>query len=103
MKPGKGALTPIAGGFLRWNAMSDQADRQRQLNVAVPALVAIDEILQEERNVALLQIAAPAQLLGDVGGNVLRPVLRGVKGNHADRAFILALEQVENDRLEFAA
>jgi hypothetical protein len=59
-----------------------------KLNIAVPAQVAIDEILREERNVALLQIAPPAQLMGDVGGNVLRPVLGGVKDNHAHRAFI---------------
>jgi hypothetical protein len=78
-------LTPIAAGFLRWNAMSDQADRQRHLNVAVPALVAIDEMPEEERNVAaLLQIAALPQQLSDVGGNVLRPLLGGVESNHAD-------------------
>ena len=69
----------------------------------IAAFVAIDEILQEERNVALLQIATPAQLLGDIAGNVLRPFFGGVEGDDADRAFILALEQVENDRLEFAA
>jgi hypothetical protein len=40
---------------------------QRQLNVAAPAVVAIYEILQEEWNIALLQIAAPAQFVGNVG------------------------------------
>ena len=45
---------------------SVEPDRQRQLDVAVAAFVAVDEILKEERNVALLQIAALAQFLGDV-------------------------------------
>jgi hypothetical protein len=33
---------------------SHQAHRQRELNVPISAFVAINEILQEERNVALL-------------------------------------------------
>jgi hypothetical protein len=45
---------------------SDQAHRQWKLDVAMSTLVAIDEVLQEERNVAHLQIAAPADLLRDV-------------------------------------
>ena len=64
------------------------------------AFVAIDEVLQEERNVTLLQVAAPAQLLGDVGGNVLRPFFGGIEADHANRVFILAGQQVENDGLE---
>jgi hypothetical protein len=36
-------------------------------------LQAIAKILQEKGNVAQLQIAAPAQFMGEVGGDVLRP------------------------------
>ena len=38
-----------------------------------------------------------AELLGDVGRNVLRPVLGSVEGNDTDGIFILSFEQVEND------
>jgi hypothetical protein len=69
------------------------------LDIAIAAFVAIDEILQEERNIALLQIAALAQIVGDIGGNVLRP-FRGGEGDDADRVFILAGQQVENDGIE---
>jgi hypothetical protein len=48
------------------------------LDVVITAFVAVDELLQEERNVRLLQVAAPPQLLGDIGGYVLRPVFRRV-------------------------
>jgi hypothetical protein len=66
----------------------------------IPTLVAVDEILQKERNVALQHIAAPTQLLGDIGGYVLRPVLGGIEGNHADRAFILTGQKVGDDSLQ---
>jgi hypothetical protein len=45
---------------------ADQAHREWQLDVAKAAFVTIDEVLQEERNVAPLQIAAPTQLLCDI-------------------------------------
>ena len=73
---------------------SDQAHGQRQLYVAVAAFVAVDEVLEEERNVAHLQIAAPAQLMGDICGDVLRPALGGVEGDDADRVVVLAGQQV---------
>jgi hypothetical protein len=53
---------------------SNQTDRQRQLDIVIPTLVAVDKILQKERNVPLLQVAATPQLVGDVGGDILAPV-----------------------------
>ena len=56
---------------MRWNAAAlHQAHRQRQLNVVVSAFVLLDEILQIDRDVAQLQIAAPAQLVGNVARDV---------------------------------
>jgi hypothetical protein len=96
-------LILIPAGFVRWNAIVRRADRQRQLDVAKPALIAIHEILQEECNIKLLPIATLAQLIGDIGANVLRPVLGGVEGNHPDRALILTGQKVENNGLSTAA
>jgi hypothetical protein len=74
--------------------------RERQLDIAVPAFVAIGEILQEERDISRLQIAAPAQLVGDVFRDVLRPALGSVKGDHADRVFVLPGQQISDDSLK---
>jgi hypothetical protein len=41
---------------------SDQTHRQRQLNVSVPPLMTTGEVLEEERDVPHLQIAAPPYL-----------------------------------------
>ena len=82
---------------------SDQADRQRQLDVPIPALIAIDEVLQKERNVALLQIAAPPQLLGDIGGNVLRAFLGSIEPDQVNWIFILTGQRVDNDASSSAA
>src|SRR5882762_674141 len=75
-------------------------NRQWQLDVVIPAFIAVDEVLQEERNVTLLQVAALPQHLGDIGGYVLRPVFGGVEGDDADRVLILPLQQVEDDGFE---
>jgi hypothetical protein len=56
----------------------------------VPAFVSIDEMLQAKRHIAGLQIATPAQFLGDVRRYVLRPFLNGVEGDDALRALVLA-------------
>ena len=64
----------------------DQADRQRQLDVAVAAFMAVDEILQVERNVTLLQIAAPAQFKRNVGRDVFHQrsaVLKPIRSSGA--------------------
>ena len=56
MKPGRGALTPIAAGFLRWKAM---VQTRRRLNCrAILSLVAIDEVLEMRGHVVQLQVAA---------------------------------------------
>jgi hypothetical protein len=68
--------------------------RQRQLDIAVTAFVTIGEIQQEERNIALLQIAAPPELMGNIDGDVFRPVFGGVEGDDADRAVILTGQQI---------
>src|SRR5260221_8220509 len=49
---------------------SSEAHRKRQLHVVVSSLIPIDESPKEKRNVAQLQIAAPAQFMGDVCRNV---------------------------------
>jgi hypothetical protein len=52
--------------------------------------MAFDEILKFRRQVSVLQIAAPADFLGDVPGDVARPTLERVKAEHSDRTRILA-------------
>jgi hypothetical protein len=66
----------------------------------IDSIVSIDEVLQRCRHVAQLQIAAPAQLDRDVGGNIARPALDGIEGENAYRVFVLALEQVHDHDLE---
>jgi hypothetical protein len=61
------------------------------LNVAKPALIAVDEILRAERNIHLPQIAAPTQLVGYIGRNVLRPFLDGVEADDANEGVQLDL------------
>jgi hypothetical protein len=77
-----------------------QPHRQRQLNVAVAAFVAVDKILQEKRNVALLQVAAAPQLVGDLDGNIAAPACVDIENDNPDRTGILAGEQIHDDGLE---
>jgi hypothetical protein len=69
-------LKPIAAGFLRWNARSEDAERERQLDVAVAAFVTVGEVLKTKRHVPHLQVTAVAQLVGDI--------FRDVQAGHAD-------------------
>jgi hypothetical protein len=55
--------------------------------VAVVAFVALDEILDARGHVAQLQIATPAQFMGDVFRYVLRPALGGIESDDPDRVF----------------
>lgn len=87
----KASLVSITNPPLERHAL-DHADWQRQLDVVVAALIAIDEILQEERHVAPLLVATPAQFPCDVDENVLRPFFCGVKGHDSDRAFELPVQ-----------
>jgi hypothetical protein len=79
---------------------SNQTHRQGQLDVAATAFIPVGEILQGQGNVTHLQIATPAQFMGDVCGNVFRPSFGGVEGNDADRVIVLAGKQVLNDGLK---
>src|ERR1700761_8179020 len=53
-----------------------------------------------ERHVTELQVATLAQLVGDVGRNVLRPAICGVEGNDAHRVAELSLEHAHDHRLK---
>lgn len=64
------------------------------------AFVHLDKVLDRRRHVAHLQVAAPAQLMGHVLGDILRPALGGVEGDHPDGAGILAGQKVGNDGLK---
>jgi hypothetical protein len=61
------------------------------------AFVLVNEVLQEERNVAHLQIAALAQFSGDIDRNILRPALGGIEGNDASGVFAQPGEQVSDN------
>jgi hypothetical protein len=47
-----------------------------------------------------LEIAAPAQLAGDILRNILGPVLGRIEGDDADRAAILAGEEILDNCFE---
>src|SRR5258705_6412078 len=95
INPGNGALVPIAPAFCA-RTPSHEAHRKRQLYVLIPPFISVHKVLQEEGHVTYLQIAAPAQFVGDVCRNVLRPFFGDVEGDDADWVFVLALEQVED-------
>src|ERR1700722_12456006 len=81
----------ISGGLLMLTGSAEAADSR------VPAFVSAHKVVQEERHIAHLKIAALTQLVGHVSGYILRPLLSGVEGNDADRAFILTFEQTDDD------
>ena len=57
--------------------------RQRQLHIVITAFVPICEILQVKRDVSRLQVAAAAQFVRYVLGNIFRPALGGIEGDDA--------------------
>jgi hypothetical protein len=67
--------------------------------LAAAAIMSLDEIPDAFGQFAILQIAAPAQLVG-VLRDVARPPLGGVKTENADRIFVLVGEQVRDDGFE---
>jgi hypothetical protein len=79
MNPGKGSLTPIAAGFLRWKAMVS------------PRVVAAGDRGQRSarRKVvgypAAFDIAPGSNFAGDIPGDVFRPMLKGVERDDAGR------------------
>ena len=56
--------------------------------------VAFDKILNGGGHISRLQIAAPAQFVSHVFGNVLRPSLFSVEGDDADRIVVLARKEI---------
>jgi hypothetical protein len=63
----------------------------------IPPLVPLDEILKIKRHIAALQVAAPAELVGDVARHILRPFFGGVKTDNPDRVPLLPLDHVDYD------
>jgi hypothetical protein len=59
--------------------------------------MAINEMLQEEWNVAPLEIAALAQFVRHVRRYILRPFLGDVEGDDPGRVFVLAVQQIGDD------
>jgi hypothetical protein len=55
---------------------------------------------EARRDLACVKLAAPAQLLCDIGRNISRPSLSGVEADDADGLRILPVEQVLDDGLE---
>jgi hypothetical protein len=65
--------------------------------------MAFDKFLKRRRQVAIQQVAAPADLVGNVLGDVARPSLERIKTEHADWFRILPVDQVQNDGFEVGA
>ena len=72
---------------------------QAQLPETV-AFVAFNKILNIGRQVPQLQITALAKLVGDILGDILRPPLGGVEGDHPDWVGILTRHQALDDVLK---
>jgi hypothetical protein len=87
-------------GSARWDARFELRCNNANLNEAerkLPRdLMAIHEILNVRWDVAQLKIAASAQLIGDVFGDVFGPASCGVERNHTDRVLILTGQQVRD-------
>ena len=64
--------------------------RQEQLHIMITAFVFICEILQVKRDVSRLQVAAAAQFVRYVLGNIFRPAFSSIEGDDADRITVLA-------------
>ena len=73
--------------------------RQPQSQLAIRAGVAIDEIFQPGRNLAIF-IAEPAQkFLRDDLRDVFRPVGASIESHHAQRIGMLATDQIADGGL----
>ena len=60
----------------------------------------LKEILNGRWHISHLEIAAPAQLAGDILRNILGPALGRIEGDDADRAAVLAGEEILNNCFE---
>jgi hypothetical protein len=64
------------------------------------AFVAFDEVLDAGGHISGPEIATPAQLLGDILGDVAGPALGRIEADDLRRAVILAGEQIGDDGFE---
>jgi hypothetical protein len=60
----------------------------------------LNEILNGRWHISQLEIAAPAQLAGDSLRNIFGPALGRIEGDDADRATVLAGEEILNNCFE---
>ena len=58
--------------------------RQRQLHIVITAFIPIGEIMQVKWDVSHLQVAATAQFMRYVLGNVFRLAFNSIEGDDAD-------------------
>jgi hypothetical protein len=72
------------------DSVSPPRQASRSVNWRWRPLMPFDKILDGGRHVAHLKIAAPAQLVGDILGNILRPAIGGIEADDADRAMVMA-------------
>lgn len=63
----------------------------------IAAFVPVSEALKTRRYVSVLQVAAPAELVCDICGDVLRPPFGGIEADDPLRVVILPREQVLDD------
>ena len=66
--------------------------RHNVQSLPIVTVMASYEIPDGGGYIAPLEIAAAAQLLGDVGRDILRPALDGIECEDADRIFILPFQ-----------
>jgi hypothetical protein len=59
-----------------------------------------EKAIEVRRDLAHLELAAPAEFLGDVGRDVARPAFAGIEADDADGVGILPVKQVLDDGLE---
>jgi|SRR5215211_2533710 len=84
----------------RWTApRSRQPDWQWKLDILVSALIAVDKRLQKKGK---LRVATLTQFLGNIGRDVARPSLGGVKTDDADRIVVLPSQHVLDHGCEIA-
>jgi hypothetical protein len=63
-------------------------------------LIPLNEILNGRWHISQLEIAAPPQLAGDILRNIFGPALGRIEGDDADRATVLAGEEILNNCFE---
>ena len=59
--------------------------------------MALDEVFQTQRDLAVLFGVPFCELVGEVIRHIARPTLRGIEGDHSDGIGILACHEVRDD------